>query len=100
MLLELLMTRHCTILGLPLQAGTGRGGCLMGPDAFRTAGLGDVVTSQGFGLSDLGNLPFPTDPPFPFTNFPGPGHQEEPRCPLFPAKKNNPRLQRNDLSGT
>ena len=55
------MTRHCTILGLPLQAGTGRGGCLMGPDAFRTAGLGDVVTSQGFGLSDLGDLPFPTD---------------------------------------
>ena len=57
------MTRHCTILGLPLQAGTGRGGCLMGPDAFRTAGLGDVVTSQGFGLSDLGDLPFPTDIP-------------------------------------
>ena len=57
------MTRHCTILGLPLQAGTGRGGCLMGPDAFRTAGLGDVVTSQGLGLSDLGDLPFPTDIP-------------------------------------
>jgi len=56
------MTCHCTILGLPLQAGTGRGGCLMGPDAFRTAGLGEVVTSQGY-LSDLGDLPFPTDIP-------------------------------------
>ena len=64
------MTRHCTILGLPLQAGTGRGGCLMGPDAFRTAGLGDVVTSQGLGLSDLGDLPFPTDIPEVF----GPTH--------------------------
>ena len=53
------MTPHCTILGLPLQAGTGRGGCLMGPDAFRTAGLGEVITSQGFGLTDLGNLPCP-----------------------------------------
>ena len=53
------MISHCTILGLPLQAGTGRGGCLMGPDAFRTAGLGEVITTQGFGLSDLGNLPFP-----------------------------------------
>ena len=53
------MTPHCTILGLPLQAGTGRGGCLMGPDAFRTAGLGEVITSQGFGLTDPGNLPCP-----------------------------------------
>ena len=57
------MTPHCTILGLPLQAGTGRGGCLMGPDAFRTAGLGEVITSQGFGLTDLGNLPFPASVP-------------------------------------
>ena len=62
MFLEILLTRHYTILGLPLQAGTGRGGCLMGPDAFRTAGLGEVVTSQGY-LSDLGDLPFPTDIP-------------------------------------
>ena len=54
------MQGHCTILGLPLQAGTGRGGCLMGPDAFRTAGLGEVITSQGRELRDLGNLPFPT----------------------------------------
>ena len=54
------MLSHCTILGLPLQAGTGRGGCLMGPDAFRTAGLCEVITSQGFGLNDLGNLTFPT----------------------------------------
>lgn len=57
------MLGHCTILGLPLQAGTGRGGCLMGPDAFRTAGLSEVITSQGLGLTDLGNLPFPTYTP-------------------------------------
>jgi arginase len=54
------MNNHCTILGLPLQAGTGRGGCLMGPDAFRTAGLGDAILSQGLGLTDLGNLSFPS----------------------------------------
>ena len=54
------MNNHCTILGLPLQAGTGRGGCLMGPDAFRTAGLGDAIMSQGLGLTDVGNLPFPS----------------------------------------
>ena len=57
------MTPHCTILGLPIQAGTGRGGCLMGPDAFRTAGLREVITSLGFGLKDLGNLPFPAHMP-------------------------------------
>ena len=64
------MNHHCTILGLPLQAGTGRGGCLMGPDAFRTAGLGDVITSQGLGLNDLGNLSFPSETP----QVDGPGH--------------------------
>jgi arginase len=58
---EVLMHTHCTILGLPLQAGTGRGGCLMGPDAFRTAGLGDVIISQGFGFVDQGNMSFPCD---------------------------------------
>ena len=64
------MYHHCTILGLPLQAGTGRGGCLMGPDAFRTAGLGDAITSQGLGLNDLGNLSFPNALP----QIDGPGH--------------------------
>ena len=64
------MKHHCTILGLPLQAGTGRGGCLMGPDAFRTAGLGDAITSQGLGLNDLGNLSFPNEIP----QVDGPGH--------------------------
>lgn len=57
------MQNYCTILGLPMQAGTGRGGCLMGPDAFRTAGLGEVIIDQGFGLKDLGNLSFPTSIP-------------------------------------
>ena len=64
------MHTHCTILGLLLQAGTGRGGCLMGPDAFRTAGLGDVIISQGFGFVDLGNMSFPCDIP----DVTGPSH--------------------------
>lgn len=64
------MYDHCTILGLPIQAGTGRGGCLMGPDAFRTAGLGDIIEGQGMGLNDLGNLPFPTD----IADVTGPAH--------------------------
>ena len=42
----------------------------MGPDAFRTAGLGEVISSQGLGLLDLGNLAFPADIP----NIVGPGH--------------------------
>ena len=64
------MQDYCTILGLPLQAGTGRGGCLMGPDAFRTAGLAEVITDQGFKFIDLGNLSCPTHIP----NISGPAH--------------------------
>ncbi|MEM6849355.1 MAG: arginase family protein, partial [Pseudomonadota bacterium] len=35
------------LLGAPTQAGTYRRGCLMGPDALRTAGLGDNLESLG-----------------------------------------------------
>lgn len=57
------MIKHCSILGLPLQAGTGRGGCLMGPDALRTAGLPDIIRDLGFEVEDLGNLPTPSEVP-------------------------------------
>ena len=35
------------LLGAPTQAGTYRRGCLMGPDALRTAGLGENLESLG-----------------------------------------------------
>ena len=57
------MGQHCTILGIPIQTGTGRGGCLMGPDALRTAGLHELISGLGYNVQDLGNLgnPKPVD---------------------------------------
>lgn len=45
-----------TLIGAPIEIGAGRGGCLMGPDAYRTAGLGKVLCNLGFTVNDLGSL--------------------------------------------
>jgi arginase len=47
---------HCTILGAPIQAGSGRMGCDMGPSALRTAGLASALTELGHTLTDLGTV--------------------------------------------
>ncbi|WP_342351468.1 arginase family protein, partial [Jannaschia rubra] len=31
--------KHCILIGAPLDSGKRRKGCLMGPDAYRTAGI-------------------------------------------------------------
>lgn len=50
--------QHKTIglLGIPLQDGTHEKGCLMGPDALRTAGLIETLQSMGFESRDYGNV--------------------------------------------
>ncbi|WP_208347344.1 arginase [Pseudaestuariivita rosea] len=48
--------KTCKILGAPVQAGTDVDGCLMGPDAFRTAGLKVALQALGHDVSDLGNV--------------------------------------------
>ena len=48
--------KSCCLVGIPVQNGTTVNGCDMGPDAFRTAGMNDMLTGQGFSVSDLGNL--------------------------------------------
>lgn len=53
---------HCKILGAPVQDGTGRMGCEMGPSALRTAGLGYALIELGHSLTDLGTVT-----PSPFT---------------------------------
>ncbi|WP_343312524.1 arginase [Brucella sp. BE17] len=54
---------HCKILGLPVQEGTGRLGCNMGPDGYRAAGIADAIRELGHSYSDLGNLsPAPKRP--------------------------------------
>ncbi|WOI57032.1 arginase [Palleronia sp. LCG004] len=45
-----------TLLGVPLDCGKARRGCLMGPDAYRVAGLAETLTDLGHSVSDAGNI--------------------------------------------
>lgn len=47
---------HCKIIGAPIQEGTGRRGCVMGPAGFRTAGLVEALQELGHQVSDLGDV--------------------------------------------
>jgi len=44
------------LLGAPVDSGKRTRGCLMGPDAFRTAGLAEALGSLGTDVTDLGNV--------------------------------------------
>ncbi|SFA78580.1 arginase [Poseidonocella pacifica] len=44
------------LVGAPLDCGKRRAGCLMGPDAYRTAGLARVLEDLGYEVTDHGNL--------------------------------------------
>jgi len=46
----------CILIGVPVQQGTGRLGCDMGPSAFRAAGLSEALTDLGLTVIDRGNL--------------------------------------------
>ena len=48
--------RHCVLIGAPVDCGASQAGCLMGPDAFRTAGLHSTLETLGVEVTDLGNL--------------------------------------------
>ncbi|MBJ6370329.1 arginase [Sedimentitalea arenosa] len=48
--------KTCILIGAPVDSGKDRRGCLMGPDAYRTAGLGEALTDLGHKLRDMGNL--------------------------------------------
>lgn len=48
--------RQCVLIGAPVQSGANQDGCIMGPDAFRTAGLGEALQALGVSVHDLGNL--------------------------------------------
>lgn len=47
---------HCKLIGAPVQDGTGRMGCEMGPSAFRAAGLTQALEELGHDVTDLGNV--------------------------------------------
>ncbi|MEP5729604.1 MAG: arginase [Sulfitobacter sp.] len=52
----------CILVGAPIDCGKARKGCLMGPDAYRTAGLAQALGDLGHRVEDRGNIA-----PRPFT---------------------------------
>ncbi|MEP3920469.1 arginase [Ascidiaceihabitans sp.] len=50
------VTHAIKLIGAPMDCGKTRQGCLMGPDAFRTAGLASALQSLGHTVDDLGNV--------------------------------------------
>lgn len=50
------MTRNIYLHGIPLQDGTYRKGCEMGPSALRTARLAETLQSLGHNVTDQGNI--------------------------------------------
>lgn len=47
---------HCKIIGAPVEEGTDRSGCALGPRALRTAGLVDALRDLGHTVEDLGDI--------------------------------------------
>ena len=45
-----------TLIGAPIEEGSGRRGCSMGPTALRIAGIDRVLESLGFTVHDTGDL--------------------------------------------
>lgn len=46
----------CILIGAPVDSGKKRRGCLMGPDAYRVAGIHEALAELGHEVLDLGNL--------------------------------------------
>ncbi len=53
------MTKSCILIGAPIDSGQKRAGCLMGPDAYRVAGLGPSITDLGHQVADWGDVILP-----------------------------------------
>lgn len=51
---------NCILIGAPIDEGQRRPGCVMGPAAYRVAGIATAIAEQGHGLSDWGDLALPT----------------------------------------
>ncbi len=52
------------LIGAPVDSGKARRGCVMGPDAYRVAGIAEALSDLGHEVRDLGNLaPAPATAP-------------------------------------
>jgi arginase len=47
---------HCKIIGAPIEEGTDRSGCALGPAALRAAGLCEALKALGHIVEDLGDI--------------------------------------------
>ena len=47
---------HCILVGAPVDEGQRRPGCLMGPAAYRTAGLAATLATLGHTVEDRGDV--------------------------------------------
>ncbi len=47
---------NCIMIGAPVDSGKHRKGCVMGPDAYRTANLPQALDDLGYTVTDIGNL--------------------------------------------
>lgn len=66
--------KTCILIGAPVDSGKARRGCLMGPDAYRVAGIAEAVADLGHEVRDMGNLaPRAAEAPGAL-----PGHLHEP----------------------
>jgi arginase len=50
------MTANCILIGAPMDEGQRRPGCLMGPAAYRVAGIVAALTDLGHRVEDRGDL--------------------------------------------
>lgn len=50
------MSQKLALIGAPVQSGASQPGCIMGPEAFRTAGLAETLRELGHFVEDLGNV--------------------------------------------
>lgn len=49
------MSLKCNLIGAPVQSGASQAGCLMGPDAYRTANIVATLEQLGHSVTDHGN---------------------------------------------
>lgn len=50
------MPHDITLIGAPVDEGQRRAGCLMGPAAYRVAGLASAITDLGHTVEDIGDV--------------------------------------------
>jgi arginase len=48
--------KQIALVGAPVDEGAGQKGCVMGPDAYRTAGLAETLRALGHSVVDHGNI--------------------------------------------